>query len=168
MILLQEGLWKYVEDVEDVDSSSTNVESMGRVTTTTHQPISNSDEQRYKVRRIIISTFQDDILLSVVSMTDPNQIWLGLKNVCDVQSSSRRLALKEEFFSLWLLEGKKNDNKPQSKDQYFEDFKNSKTWNDNPCDSKLIIGWDNSQSNPKAEIFLRNNQLKVQDAFGKN
>ena len=40
-------------------------------------------------------------------MIDPNQIWLGLKIVCDVQSSSRTLALKEEFFSLWLLEGEK-------------------------------------------------------------
>ena len=45
MILLQEGLWKYVEDVEDVHYGSTSVESTGRVTMTTHQPISNSDEQ---------------------------------------------------------------------------------------------------------------------------
>ena len=63
-----------MEDVEDANLGSTSAKWTGWITMTTHQPISNSNEQRYKIQWIIISTFQDNILLSVVSMTNLDQI----------------------------------------------------------------------------------------------
>lgn len=49
MILLQEGLWKYVEAAEEVDSGETSAESTG-VTSTPNQQIlaPSSDEQKYR------------------------------------------------------------------------------------------------------------------------
>lgn len=42
-------------------------------------------------------------------LTDPLQIWNTLKKMYDVQSPSRRLALKERFYSLRMTEGKTVD-----------------------------------------------------------
>lgn len=98
-------------------SCGTIAESTGRVTITTHQHISNSHEQRYKGRRIVISTLQDDIMLSFMFMTNPGHILIRLKNISEVQNSSRILALREEFFSLQLHEGN-NGNKPHLEDQF--------------------------------------------------
>ena len=50
-------------------------------------------------------------------MTNPGHILIRLKNISDVQNSSRILALREEFFSLQLHEGNK-DNKPHLEDQF--------------------------------------------------
>jgi hypothetical protein len=115
MILLQDGLWKYVEGI-GVISSSTSAWNIGTATlsalntitatiatamaTPVQQPAMNTNEQRYRAGRITISTLKDDIMLSVVTMTDPKHIWTRLQHSFDVQSSSQHLALREELYSL--------------------------------------------------------------------
>lgn len=63
-------------------------------------------EQRSKVGRIIISMVRDSIILSIIYLTDRLDIWSRIQSMCNVKSSSRRMSLKEKFYSLHLLEGK--------------------------------------------------------------
>lgn len=42
-------------------------------------------------------------------LSDPLEIWNTLKRMYDVQSPSRRLALKEKLYSLRMIEGKSVD-----------------------------------------------------------
>jgi hypothetical protein len=63
-------------------------------------------EQCYRAGRIIISMVRDSIILSVIHLTDPQAIWLRLHSMCDIKSSSRRMSLKEQLYSLRLAEGK--------------------------------------------------------------
>ena len=102
MTLLQGRLGKYMEFAKDVDSGGTSLESMGGLTTTTKNQLLTQRNKRYGAWRINIYTRHGNILLSILSMRDTCQIWMRLQNACDVQSSSRRLVLVEELFSLWL------------------------------------------------------------------
>jgi hypothetical protein len=122
MILMQEGLWRFVEPVAAVASSSnstgqTSGESTVIVNTTSSIPVASvsaelstpaprETEQRYRARRIIISMVRDSIILSVIHLTNPQAIWLRLRNMCDIKSSSFRMSLKEQLYSLRLAEGK--------------------------------------------------------------
>ena len=42
----------------------------------------------------------------MIHLTDPCQIWERLRDMCDIRSSSRRLSLKEQLYSLKLAKGK--------------------------------------------------------------
>jgi hypothetical protein len=130
MILMQESLWRFVEPSSTGDntpsaSSSSGTSSATTIpgtpnpnsadTTTPSQKtmpaITNNNpardtELRYRAGRIIVSTVSDSIFFSIIHLTDPQAIWLRLRSMCDVRSSSRRLALKEQFYSLKLAEGK--------------------------------------------------------------
>ena len=59
--------------------------------------------------QLIISTLGDGVIIYVVHLTDPEEIWDRLNAKYNVKSSSRQLALKEKLYSLRLLEGKSLD-----------------------------------------------------------
>jgi hypothetical protein len=122
MILMQEGLWRLVEPIAAVASSSnstrqTSGESAVIVNTTSSIPVASvstelstptprETEQCYRARCIIISMVRDSIILSVIHLTNPQAIWLRLRSMCDIRSSSKRMLLKEQLYSLRLTEGK--------------------------------------------------------------
>jgi hypothetical protein len=120
MILLQEGLWCFVEPPTPTASSSSTVSSpttrsgavenpavpTARTTASDPRTAPNEEELRYRARRIITSILQDSIMLSVVHLIDPLAIWGRLKVMCEVENTSRKLALKEQLYSLKLAKGK--------------------------------------------------------------
>lgn len=130
MILMQESLWRFVEPsstgdntpsassssgtssaatnpgTPDPDSADTTTPSLNTMPAVTNNNLARDTELRYRAGRIIVSTVRDSILLSIIHLTNPQAIWLRLRSMCDVRSSSRRLALKEQFYSLKLAEGK--------------------------------------------------------------
>jgi hypothetical protein len=129
MILLQEGLWCFVEPPIPTASSSNAMSSpttrsgvvenpivpTARTTTSDPRTAPNEEELRYRVGRIITSTLQDSIMLSVVHLIDILAIWGRLKVMCEVENMSKKLALKEQLYSLKLAKGK-------SVAQYFQDI----------------------------------------------
>jgi histone deacetylase 1/2 len=116
MLLLQEGLWKHVQPTAVASTSSSSSSgntgsggtSGGGATIISGGPPSttNEEEMRYRAVRIIISTLQESILLNVVHLTNPREIWEELRQMCEVESSAGRLALKEQLYSTKLAEGK--------------------------------------------------------------
>jgi hypothetical protein len=86
-----------------------------RTTTSDPRTAPNEEELRYRVGRIITSTLQDSIMLSVVHLIDILAIWGRLKVMCEVENMSKKLALKEQLYSLKLAKGK-------SVAQYFQDI----------------------------------------------
>jgi hypothetical protein len=127
MILMQGGLWKYIEPIFVAASSSASVSSLegsrGAVSPArglgaptavklvaamakVAAKVAKELEQRFKARKIIISMVRDSIILSIIHLTDPLDIWSRLKSMYDVKSSSRYMSLKEKFYSLCLSEEK--------------------------------------------------------------
>lgn len=118
LLLMQEGLWRFVEPAASdshpkITRSSSNTVSARReaVTVPRHVPdtglppmtpnitvpdhtnatdINNNRETklRYRAGRLIISMVRDSIILSVIHLTDPKDIWQWLRHMCDVRSSS--------------------------------------------------------------------------------
>ena len=64
-----------------------------------------NEELKYRAWRIITSTLQDSIMLSVVHLIDPLVIWGRLKVMYEVENMSRKLTLKEQLYTLKLAEG---------------------------------------------------------------
>lgn len=123
MMLMQENLWRFIVPAVEVPSSSgsTSADS-GTATSPTAPPIptihdtlaavpAQHDVAEKKIRacRIIVAMVKDPIILHIIHLTDPLEIWNKLKTMYDVQSPSRRLALKEKLYSLRMLEGKTLD-----------------------------------------------------------
>jgi len=112
LLLMQEGLWKFIEPANSDQTGAASSDQSGSVTNgpapegRTPANIEKEAEQRFRAGRLIISTVRDSIILSVIHLTDPQDIWRRLKNMCDVKNSSRRLSLKEQFYTLRLSEGK--------------------------------------------------------------
>jgi hypothetical protein len=130
MLLLQEDLWKYIEphapDLTKDTSDSSSVggksgETGGKTATTggsnsrtsfgeTSSPSASlsmaDNKDKFRARRLIISTVRDSLMLSIIHILDPEVIWLKLKGMCQIQSSSCRLALREELYTLRLAERK--------------------------------------------------------------
>jgi hypothetical protein len=71
-----------------------------RTTTPEPRTAPNEEEIMYRAGCIITSALQDSIMLSVVHLIDPLAIWGRLKVMCEVESMSRKLALKEQLYSL--------------------------------------------------------------------
>jgi hypothetical protein len=90
MILMQEGLWRFVEPLPVAAASSNNTgQTSGESATTDNTtsripatttpveivaPATRDMEQQYRAGRIIISMVQDSIILSVIHLTDPQAI----------------------------------------------------------------------------------------------
>jgi uncharacterized Tic20 family protein len=120
MILLQEGLWHFVEPPTPTVSSSSTVSNpttrsgavenpvvpIARTTAPDPRTAPNEEELKYRVGCIITSTLQDSIMLNIVHLIDPLAIWRRLKVMCEVEDTSKKLALKEQLYSLKLAEGK--------------------------------------------------------------
>jgi hypothetical protein len=117
MMLMQEGWWRFIAPGDDSDTSSFG---QGGSTLETEEvpsygvapsivPARNIATQRIKAGWLIISTLGDGVIIHVVHLTDPKEIWDRLDDKYNVKSSSRRLVLKEKLYSLRLLEEKSLD-----------------------------------------------------------
>lgn len=123
MFLMQEDLWRYISPATNSTSSSSSSSADSGIAANTEAgdtggeqgsgsavPVANGDmERKIKACRIIIATVKDSLLLHVIHLTDPLAIWNKLRTMYDVQSPSRRLALKEKLYSLRMGEGKTID-----------------------------------------------------------
>jgi hypothetical protein len=120
MLLMQQGLWKHI-DTESGESRSDTSKGSGSGTSkesglgTSEGSLIpapsaiNIAKERVIAGRLIISTLSDSIILNVIHLVDPKQIWNRLNGKYNVQSSSRCLALKEKLYSLRLGEGNSID-----------------------------------------------------------
>ncbi|KAG0596946.1 hypothetical protein M758_UG298300, partial [Ceratodon purpureus] len=122
MILLQKGLWRFVlpevynacksGTTSDNDISSTNnFDSTNEVSPTQNIsaatiPPTTGHLTQVQGHWIITSTVRDSIVLSIIHLTYPRDIWQQLRHMCNIWSSSHHLALKEQFYSLSLTQGK--------------------------------------------------------------
>lgn len=121
MLLMQENLWRFIApaSTSNPDGGSSSSADSESVTTSVAGPSaaaqtvtsSPNDDAERKIRacRIIISTVKDHIILHVLHLTDPLAIWTKLRTMYDIQSPSRRLALKAKLHSLRMHEGKTLD-----------------------------------------------------------
>lgn len=112
MTLMQESLWRFITPATQASSSSNS--DSGTTSNLTSgaaaAPTTNDEEERkIRVCRIIVATVKDHIILHILHLTDPLEIWEKLKSMYDVESPSRRLALKEKFHSLRMSETKTID-----------------------------------------------------------
>ena len=127
MLLMQENLWRFVlpaSSTTSLSEASGTATSSSAVSGTTASittdksapaaavnpaPTQDDSAQKFWACRVIIATVWDSILLHVIHLTDPTEIWTRLRTLYDVQSPSRRLALKKKLYSLRMLEGKSLD-----------------------------------------------------------
>lgn len=127
MLLLQESLWKYVEpDLEQAGGSNpsscgnscatrgatpsgSQYPSGGSTPNATIAAAAATESEKIRACRILISMVKDSLLLHVIHLTNPLKVWQKLKKMYDLQTPSRRLALKEKLYSLRLSEGQSID-----------------------------------------------------------
>jgi hypothetical protein len=116
MLLMQQDMWKHVEASSDRSRSSTFSENRSLDQEDSSYGVaisalaaSENIKTRITVGRLIMSTLIDSIMLNVIYLHDSKQIWDRLHGKYNIQSSSRRLALEEKLYSLWLREGKSID-----------------------------------------------------------
>jgi hypothetical protein len=114
MLLMQQDLWKYITNTKSGPGTSSNDRSLKQedfsygvaVPTLTRV---DKIKEHITAGQLINSILTDSVMLNVIHLHDPRQIWERLNGKYNIQSSSRRLALKEKLYSLRLGEDKSID-----------------------------------------------------------
>lgn len=131
-LFIQEGLWRFVDPTATaahnviystatslisvniiIEKNSTSLPSHPNlaptitiVSVTSLLNLGWKTKYHHHAKCIIISLVWDSILLSMIYLTNPQNIYLCFNHMCDIQSSSRRLSFKKQLYSSKLAKEK--------------------------------------------------------------
>lgn len=82
IVLVRKRLWKHVDGSTIASTMTSGSSKVVSIVLTTSQSVDDNNK-RYEATSITINNLKERMLLNVIHLVDPKEIWNSLRNLCE-------------------------------------------------------------------------------------